>query len=891
MDTGHSQSIFDYTLRGNYPNYYNIIFFVKNRHNKNGDTPGIGYIPAEVEYRETENGETKKFKVEFTDIPYLCQKNKNRGKNYLSYLIASRKGDESGKAKVEYYREQYLNDKEWYYKDVNLIENKYVVHSGTSIDYDIYRISHKGSNLLDLIKEGYPVPDFSILTTDWFSLNKDEKEKHLRIAISNLEQMTNEKLKESDSPLVFAIRCAMPQYIPGLMPTYLNAGVVPETVEALKKLYGINVAGKIYLNNLLTLYSLLYHDKNIPLLKEKQYYSSTGEIYKKIQTYYDLINQIDKKLLIDPYYQISFLLKKACEFFEKNKELPYTLIRKKTYPSFILQKMVWTVRDENSYPGILYSRHSRTGLGFQIESCKNIFGEEIMSGNIETVDTEYFDREEIKESYPAVYHFSPVLKELEISKKSPVTIEFAAESYENTHLFAVLQLNKSELTGRACLLSTIDLYKKGILNKDNVINLVQPYHLRQIFSETIDAKALSELIFFSEGISVLPRSAGSVKIYFSANKALEAKKRGEKVCFCKEHFVPSDTVIMKEVDAIISLNPAAIHVVTACRGYGIPAFLNLENYGIKLEDNTLVNTQNIKIKEGDWITISSKKKTIFLGEATFTPARFRNYIDGKRFKMEPKEEIVFKNMADAYKEYEAIVSSLDHSDISNLEDLTKFIRTDLEKDEKKAENFVNNWYDTNSDYYVNQILKSELGTHQDQHKLYKLLSRDRQISFYKKVIDQCLKNNLKGFKAGSFMLGRFICIKHSGNFWRSFEANEIVFLLNEYILFEKYMYVLYDVGERNISRAKSKILEDGLGGIIINKGNAGIFITLKLACKDWGKITKTLSDELESEAIELIEMLRKPYSFFYDYSAPWSIDPFKKICEEEGIDLPGENDV
>jgi len=102
------------------------------------------------------------------------------------------------------------------------------------------------------------------------------------------------------------------------------------------------------------------------------------------------------------------------------------------------------------------------------------------------------------------------------------------------------------------------------------------------------------------------------------------------------------------------------------------------------------------------------------------------------------------------------------------------------------------------------------------------------------------------------------------------------------------MYVLYDVGERNISRAKSKILEDGLSGIIINKGNATIFITLKLACNDWNKIKKNLSTDLEPETKELIDMLQKPYGFFYDYSAPWLIDPFKKICEEEKLELPGK---
>jgi len=552
--------------------------------------------------------------------------------------------------------------------------------------------------------------------------------------------------------------------------------------------------------------------------------------------------------------------------------------------------MVWTIRDKSSYPGILYSRHSRTGLGKQIESCMNIFGEDIMTGNIEITDTEYFNREEIKESYPAVFHFSPLLNELEKSEKSPVTIEFAAESYENTHLFAVLQLNKSELTGRACLLSATELFENNILNKDDVIKLVQPYHLRQIFSETIDKNALSELIFFSEGISVLPRSAISVKIYFSANKAMEAKKKGEKVCYCKEHFIPSDTVIMKEVDAIISLNPAAIHVVTACRGYGIPAFLNLENYGIKLENNSLVNSQNIKINEGDWITVSSKMKTIFLGKATYTPARFQKYLDGENFKLEAKEEVVFKNMAKAYKAYEKIVDSLDHSDISSLEDLTKLIRNDMEKDQEKATDFVNKWYDSNSKYYAKQILKSELGTHQDQHRIYKMLSYDRQVDFFKKVIKKCIKNNKKGYKAGSFMLGRFICIEHPARFWHLLNAEEIIFLLNEYILFEKYMYVLYNVGEQNITKAKSKILEDGLENILMNKGKASIFITLKLAVNNWQIINNKLTTEHEAETKDLVNMLQKPYGYFYDYSKPWDLEALKKICSREDIEFPKEDE-
>ncbi|NOZ35192.1 MAG: hypothetical protein GXO80_07830 [Chlorobi bacterium] len=888
MDKGHAEKIYNFTLRGNYPNYYNIMFFVQNRHNN--IKAGAGYIPPEVEYQKTKQSVPEKINVEFADIPYLCREDTEQAKNYLSYLAASLKGDTAAKKKVEFYREQYLNDKEWYYKDIHLVENKYIVHSGTDKDYNVNHISHKGANLLKLIKESYPVPDFSILTVDWYSLNETEKEKHLRTAISNLEQMTGEKLKDTEDPLVIALRCAMPQYIPGLMPTYLNAGVVSETVEKLKRLYGIKVAGKIYLNNLLTLYSLLYHKKEIPHLKETLYLASVAEIYKNIQIYFDLIDEIDSKLLTDPYYQISFLLKKAVDFFEDNKELPYTLIKRKTFPSFILQKMVWTVRDENSYPGILYSRHSRTGLGYQIESSKNIFGEDIMSGNVQTTDKEYFNREEIKKTYPEVYHFTPLLHELEKSNKSPVTIEFAAESYVNTHLFAVLQLNKSELTGRAALLSTIDLYNKKIIGKDEVIKLVQPYHLRQIFSETIDVKSLSELICFSEGISVLPRSAISTKIYFSAEKVTQAKKRGEKVCYCKDRFLPSDTVIMKEVDAIISMNPAAVHVVTACRGYGIPAFLNLENFKVRLENNSLINSQGIKITEGNWITISSKRKTIYLGKANYSPARFQKYLDKEEIELDSKEETVFKNMAGAFETYKKIVNSMNSDDITSIDDLIKFIRTDLDNEPEKANQFVNNWFDTHEDYYVKQILDSELGTHQDRYKIYQFLSVERRILFHKKAILICRKHNLKGFTAGAFMLGRFICITHPAVFWKTLSSEEICFLLNEYILFEKYMFALYDVGERKINRAKTAVLTKGLQGININKANAAVFITLKLVCENWNKITQILNSEYERETYELTELLQKPYGFLFDYSAPWSVNKLKKLCIQENIEFPGKDD-
>ena len=603
------------------------------------------------------------------------------------------------------------------------------------------------------------------------------------------------------------------------------------------------------------------------------------------------IKKIDEKLLADPYYQLEFMVENAFLYYRKNQDLLLTFLgNKKFYPALILQKMVWTIREGSSYPGVLFSRHSRTGLGVQIESVRNIFGEDIMTGMTETEDHEYFDRPEIKFTYPEVYHFHPLLPRLEKKLKSPVTIEFAAETGKRIHYFAVLQLNVSELTGRAIMLSAIDLNQKKIITKKRVMELIHPYHLTQIFSNRIDDRSFHELVFFSKGVSILPRTAVSAKAYFSANTALEAKKRGERVCFCKKNFAPADTIVLAEMDAIISLTPAAIHVVTACRGYGIPAFLNLEDYNIKMSSNRLVNAQGLEIKEGDWITVSSKRQMIFLGRAKYTPARFKRYLSGERFKLEPKEAMVFINMARAYSEYQKLIYSIKLEEIEELDDLIRLIQTDLKDSPQRANNFVNNWFDKNKDKYMNEILQSELGTHQNRHRLYKMLSVNRKIVFFKSIIPFCLKSNLKGFTAGSFMLGRFICIVHPVKFWQKLLPQEIVYLLNEFVLFEKYLQVLNEIGERRVNRARNTILDSGLGSIRLKISDVKIFITLKLCTKDWSVITNCLKKNHDPETKYLIDLLQKPYGKLYNYDQPWSISELEEICKKEKLPVPEAGD-
>ncbi|MFH0865495.1 MAG: hypothetical protein V1904_04840 [Bacteroidota bacterium] len=888
----NSSSIYDYKVRASYSNYNTTYFFLQNSIRGNHEILS-NYLQPEVEYFEKKDSQPKVIFAHFFDIPFLCQNDREQGKIYLHHLLQSDKGINETKKIIEKHRQQYKKEKKEQLRNISFIENDFVVPSSTPNKYSGDQISQKGAILLDLIQKLYPVPDFCVLTSKTFFSGVQEKETHLINAIENLEKMTGMQLGGKENPLVFAMRSATSFYIPGFLPTYLNAGINETVYHALKTKYGVVVAGKIYINNLQTLYKVLFpHDAVNEICLPVTSYFSITDIEKKISVLTDKIKRCNENILRDPLAQISFLVDKTNEFFLKNRDLIYTLKKgDMSYPSIIMQKMVWTVRNDESYPGVLYSRHSRTGKGIQIESVRNMFGDDIMTGNIERTDTEFFKREEIKNTFPAVYHFVPCLPKLEASLESPVTIEFAAETHKTTHLFAILQLNASELTGRSTLLSSIDLYENRIISGERVIRLIQPYHLKQIFSERIDDKSFRELTFFCRGISVLPRSAVSARLYFSSLKALEAKGRGEKVCLCRETYVPADTIILCELDAIISLTPAAVHVVTSCLGYGVPAFINLHKYQVKLPSSALENKDGQIINEGDWITLSSKHRMIFIGKANYAPARFQKFLEGRKLDLLPKEEKVFLNMKEAYEKYQTIVKSLDHNEIGTLNDLIKIIRNDLQKNHEKVNKLANKWLDSNMNLYAEQILKSELGTHQDQHMIYELFTVDRKAFFFKKITGLCNSRQIKGFNAGSFMLGRFICLQHPVRFWEKMEPGEIIFLLNEYILFEKYLQVLNELGERHINRARKEILKEGIGNVILSHVEPATFMTLKLVFKEWDSLGKFSGNSIDPETVYLIDLLKRPFGYFYDYTSEWSLNGLKEICEKEKMPLPDEASV
>lgn len=850
-----------------------------------------GYTPATCEY-ELSDGEQGIIRVREADIPLLCLNDRDAARRHLALILAAREGLKGAAASLDETLENYYRELTQKTLPEPCPEDSYVVPSTSKLPHEPIHVSDKGSTLLRLTQQGYPVPDFVILTSAAYLEWEQLKDELLHRVLSDLEALTCQKLSAPHDPLIFAIRVAMPQYAPGLMPTYLNVGVTEAAIPGLRENYGEAITNKIYLNTLRNLLQILdpsSFDEVRTILSPRLEPTLTARLVGHLR---DLIAGIDKRLIEDPIYQTSFFLKRAFEHYESNMDLLLTLARGKVYrPAVVFQKMVCSMRDDMSYAGVLFSRHSWTGEGYQLQVGHNMFGEEIMTGTVEPEDTSFMERAEIKDRFPAIHHFLPRLRSLELEFQGPVTIEFATENTKDSQFFALLQVNHMEMSGRAAVVSVYNMHREGLIPARRVTELIRPYHIKQIEADAIDVSDLDELKEFSQGVAVLPRGAVTCRIYFESEAAFEAKRRGEKVCFCKKTFEPTDTVVMREMDGIISLTAAAIHVVTICQSYGVPALLSLEKFGITLAGDRLVNPAGKEIKAGDWVTISSYRHTLYEGKVRYRPARLIKYMRGEPVEFAPDEKRAFELMVEAYSFYRRLVAEMDARQIANLNELSQLVNLELRGKPEEARELVRGWFDNHEQAYVDQVLASEMGDHLNQHSVFDMLDLQRKVRFYKDALDRCRKRRIYGYTAGAFMLGRFISVTQPVAFWRSFEPWEVAMLVNEWLLFEKYMRVLNQVGERKVVRAKSVILQDGLGTVPLSPPALKCLIPIKLARIQLDAVRAVLPKWRDPQVFEVLDILERPFKDFYDYDSPWSIEELRRICEGEGLPIPDPNDA
>ena len=850
-----------------------------------------GYIPPEIDY-VLDDGTGLTISVRDSDVRYLDRVPRHTALEHADLIHRARRGDRAAAGELDRRSEATFRTISARLAGQTVTESEHVIPYTSSTGFTEAQVSHKGAILLDLFQKGFATADFNLLSSGAYQLPPEALERCVRDAIRNLEILSGRQLGDPEHPLLIAMRSAVPEYVPGFMPTYLNVGLTPAVLPGLPARYGQDGAARIRLNSRKTLLEALDPEafaRIEPGIHAGLSRADNEELAVNLEA---LIARRAPELLTDAMAQVRFFLEKAYRYYSDHLGVLRNFMRREThYPAVILQRMVCSVIDDRSYAGILYSRHSRLGTGVFLQYATAVFGEDLMTGRLTPQERHFAERSEARQEFPAVYHFWDRLFQLEDIFRGPVMVEFTG-----VHgTFTILQVNAAELSGSGMLTAVMDMHRAGRIPAERVRELIRPYHVRQIESDAIDPRSLQTLEPFGRGVAVLPRSAVTGRLSFSVGAGEPPPDGRERahVILAKERFTPQDAVDMQKVRGICSLSPAAIHVVTTAQNLGIPALLNLEEDGVRIDaaGRRLVNAEGRELQEGDWVTISSRKRMLYAGRAVFAPARLLRFMAGEQVELTSVERPRFERLAVYYREYRRILESVDASGFESLQDLGHAIRYgELRDDPARAGEFVNRCFDLRPDGVVKRLLEATLGTHLINLTAFERLSHDRRVRLFRMAAAACLARRLSGYHAGAFVIGSFVDPRSPVSFWECFQPREIAFLMNEWVLHRKYLDVLEVIGEKRIARARDIILAGGLTELPGLAAAAAGFMPLKLSRIDLDDVRRSVPEGGDPQCVELVDLLLRPFRAFFDFDDPRSVSVLARVCEAEGLPLPQADD-
>jgi len=751
----------------------------------------------------SQQGQVQEMIVRDIDFHYLRYFQTEKAVEYLSLIIEARKKSCDAEKKLKAEIESDFSDLE---SLSGFKENEYVAFTGSGArrvfkcsffsqeGLDEY-LSYKGRMLLTLSEAKYSIPDFSILTKFNFELSPEQLSLNIRRAIEVLEKLSGRKFNDSNDPLIFSLRSALAKNLPGVMPTYLNLGVSKNVLPGLVNRYGKEMAEQIYLNYLKTLLfslGIAKKDESVSALEQE-------------------IKARDARLLSEPYYAVEYLVSLA---YKSVKEMSFLRsFVPDPVPSIIFQEMVYGNLPENSCVGVLHTRDPWQGRGIRLEAARRVFGEAIMTGSAETKSILFFDEHEkkVREHFPEILNSMAQIKSLERRLNSPVTIEFAIEN----GIFYLTQANETIMTGPGAMISIIDMYNNrrkencSWVGEDDVAKFIRPHHLRQLESETI---SVLNLTLFASGVTSFPDAAVIGRAYFSETKAEEAKLRGERVILIKSSFSPSDIEVMQELDGIISLSRFPLHLTAASLKTGIPALFSLSAQGVKFEQGYLINSQGLKIREGDWITIY--RNGLYLGRAESKPSKLQQLMGGKLPEFDsPQEENFYRLLWEAYQKYKKLILSFEgmkFSDHRQLAEIASLKAKETGKEEE-AQKLVNSCAEQNIDWILESFLAdTSIGTHRVAIEVFLWLNFENKVKLFKRY--------LKGIEEGRFSLGLGTYImgyllnldrpgwkEYKEEFWKQFSSPEKKILEEEKELGAKYIKISIEADShkwvKNVRRA------------------------------------------------------------------------------------------
>ena len=533
----------------------------------------------------------------------------------------------------------------------------------------------KGANLAEMCKLGIPVPaGFTITTeccTEYYKLGTQypkELKAEVDAALAATEAIMGKKFGDPNDPLLVSCRSGARSSMPGMMETVLNIGLCSATIPGLiAKTQNPRFVYDAY-RRLIMMYSDVVMEKAegiepedgngirvqldrmlAKVKSEKGYESDTDLTVEDLKQLCEdfkirVRQELGRPFPDDAQEQLWGGIGAVFKSWNGKRAIAYRKIEgipDDWGTAVNVQSMVFGNMGDNSATGVAFSRNPATGENkFYGEWLINAQGEDVVAGirtpnplNEATKNDHNRHLKSLEVAMPDVYkELYDIQHNLEQHFHDMQDIEFTIQDGK----LWMLQCRVGKRTGLAALNMAMDMLQEGLIDEKTAVLRVAPSQLDELLHPILDANAEKKATVIARGLPAGP--GGSVgRIVFTAEDAVEAAKRNEKVILVREETNPEDVEGMRAADGLLTARGGMTsHAALVARGWGKCCIVGCDALHINMNTRTITIGDKL-YKEGDVFSLNGSKGLVY-GEAIETV----NASENPRF-------IGYMNIVDKYR--------------------------------------------------------------------------------------------------------------------------------------------------------------------------------------------------------------------------------------------------
>ncbi len=499
----------------------------------------------------------------------------------------------------------------------------------------------KGANLAEMTSVlRLPVPPGFTITTDacrdymdagWPPGLDDEIVTH----VEHLEKQMGRGLGDATDPLLVSVRSGAKFSMPGMMDTVLNLGLNDRSVKGLAKATDderfaydsyrrfIAMYARIVMGADGEPFEALLDDARRAVGGATDADVPAGALKELCTTYKKLVReQTGKPFPQQPMKQLRGAVEAVFRSWNGNRAIAYRVREQIPHDlgtAVSVQVMVFGNRDDDSGTGVGFTRNAATGLDRPYgDFLVNAQGEDVVAGIRNTQDLI-----EMKRVFPEIHtELLEIFDRLERHYTDMCDTEFTIEQGK----LWMLQTRVGKRTGVAALKMAVDMTKgtgKGAarwkISRDEALMRVTADHLDSVLHPQFAGGG--EVI--ATGLGASPGAAVG-HVYFTADDAVDADERGERVVLVRNETSPEDVHGMMVSQGILTARGGLVsHAAVVARGWGTPAVVGAEKVKIGKGRFTV---GGVTVREGEMISIDGTTGDVVLGamqlESAKPPAEF-----------------------------------------------------------------------------------------------------------------------------------------------------------------------------------------------------------------------------------------------------------------------------